>query len=133
MAAKAALHQLKNQTDALRQAFIDCPRPQVLWVAEAELKEAAAVFEKLSRRLAEELEGFPTGWKAARLNRYNARRAHLLWGLLHLWLDLGGQRTGKATQNFLQACVEPALGPTPNKSIARWLERYNEGTIHFHY
>jgi hypothetical protein len=131
LAAKAALHELKNQTDALRQAFIHCPCPQVLWFAEA--KEAPAVLEKLSRRLAEELEGFPTR-KAARINRYDARRSHLMLGLLRLWLDdLGGQPMGKATQTFLQACVEPALGPTANKSIARWLERYNAGTIHFHY
>jgi hypothetical protein len=126
----AGLRRLQVQTDKLRQAFIDHSRPH--WCEE--LREAPSKLAKFSRGLAHEMDKIPKG--RARLNAYDARRSHLIADLLALWIKLGGRPAGKATDSFMQACLEPIFGrtsATTAKGIARWLERYRSGEIFFHY
>ncbi len=100
------LQKLKNQTDQLREAFDKLSRAG--WYRE--LQEAPAQLADWSRHLTDMMDHAPTAKGIARLNAYNARRAHMLITLWDLWSDIGGQKTGKATEAFLHACLERVLG-----------------------
>jgi hypothetical protein len=71
----------------------------------------------------------------SRLNAYNGHRAHLIVDLRDLWVTtLGGEPTGKATEAFIRTCLEAALGkPEKDNGVRRWLERYDQGHVYFHY
>jgi hypothetical protein len=130
-ASHEELEDLQRKTHDLRQAFAASRQPD--WQFENELWDAPDTLARISAKLQNLIPHMPTRKQLARLNSYNAHRAHLLVDLWTVWTGLGGKPTGKAVEDFLRACIEPVLGPESPHGIRRWVERYFQGDMYFHY
>lgn len=127
---KERLLELKDQVDRLLEASLE----ELYFFQLTDLDHFLPGLEKFSDKLQELAQEAPIRKVAARINRYDKHRNHLLVELWELWGRLGGAPTGKAVEAFLNACIEPALGKQERAGgIRSWIERYLKGGVRFYY
>jgi hypothetical protein len=113
------LRELQRKTENLRRMYADYAEKNPI----PDLSAAVPRLKEMSGNVAHAIEII--GPNPQRFNRAYWQRDSMVLDLLEIWTGLGGKLSGRRTENFLCACLEPVFSKhrTSAKAFSRSLER----------